>query len=180
MKDSLGAIKVSLPGGIENTVAAHHEFKCKLLGADRLSYPSVVGGGPGALVVHYAENNRVLRAGELLLMDAGCERRGYVSDITRTWPIGPGGFSDAQADVYDAVLEARDSCLRATKIGASLSDLHSLSVSVLSECLVRSWSWSRARKVQFDSQWRLYEVLPSLGGALAGNGHSRYTDSGDE
>ena len=130
------AIKASLPGEIESTVAAHHEFQCKLLGADRLSYPSVVGGGPGALVVHYAEINRVLRAGELLLMDAGCERHGYVSDITRTWPIGPGGFSDAQADVYDAVLEAHDSCLRATKIGASLSDLHSLSVSVLSECLV--------------------------------------------
>ena len=132
------AIQASKPGALEYAVCAHHEHACKLLGADRLAYPSVVGGGAGATVVHYANMDRVLQSGELLLMDAGCERRGYVSDITRTWPVGPAGFTGAQGDVYDAVLEAHASCLKALRStpGMSLQDLHVLSVNVLSECLV--------------------------------------------
>lgn len=138
MEGFRSAIRASVPGELEYAVCAHHEHKCKLLGADRLAYPSVVAGGVGALVVHYANMDRVLQSGDVLLMDAGCERRGYVSDITRTWPIGPGGYTRAQADVYDAVLEAHTSCLRALRRspGVSLRDLHALSVDVLSEGLV--------------------------------------------
>lgn len=134
------AIRASVPGALEYAVCAHHEHTCKLLGASRLAYPSVVGSGVGASVVHYANMDRVLQPGEVLLMDAGCERRGYVSDITRTWPVGPGGFTHAQADVYDAVLEAHTRCLEALSSSppgtVSLQDLHALSVDVLSECLV--------------------------------------------
>ena len=72
-------------------------------GADRLA-PSVVGSGAGALVIHYAAMDALMRDGDVLLMDAGCERAGYVSDVTRTWPVS-GAFTGAQADVYDAVLD---------------------------------------------------------------------------
>ena len=67
------AIRTSGPRQLENVVSAHHEHRCKVLGADRLAYPSVVGGGTGALVVHYAAMDKVLNAGQLLLMDAGCD-----------------------------------------------------------------------------------------------------------
>ena len=129
------AIRTSGPRQLENVVSAHHEHRCKVLGADRLAYPSVVGGGTGALVVHYAAMDKVLNAGQLLLMDAGCEWRGYVSDITRTWPI-TGEFSTAQADVYDAVHQTHVACLKAAKQGVSLNELHMLSVSLLSESIV--------------------------------------------
>ena len=129
------AIRASVPGQLENVVSTHHEHRCKVLGADRLAYPSVVGGGTGALIVHYAAMDKVLNAGQLLLMDAGCERRGYVSDITRTWPI-TGEFSTAQADVYDAVHQVHVACLKAARLGVSLNELHMLSVSLLSESIV--------------------------------------------
>jgi len=46
----------------------------------------------------------------LLLVDAGAEYKGYASDITRTFPIS-GGFSKAQREIYDLVLEAQMSCV---------------------------------------------------------------------
>jgi Xaa-Pro aminopeptidase len=130
------AMRVSRPGALEKDVSAHHEMKVKLLGADRLAYPSVVGSGEGALIVHYAGMNNVLKKGDVLLMDAGCERNGYVSDLTRTWSIDDlNGFSNAQADVYDAVLEARSVCVRAAAVGTSLDEVHRLSVASLTTAM---------------------------------------------
>ena len=67
-------------------------------------YPAVVAGGVDAVTIHYGRNDKLLRAWELLLMDAGCELHGYTSDVTRTWPVS-GSFSPAQRDVYDIVLD---------------------------------------------------------------------------
>ncbi|MDA9097331.1 Xaa-Pro aminopeptidase [bacterium] len=130
------AMKHSNDGINESEIGARHEFICKLHGADRLAYPSVVAGGSASLIVHYSAMNKLLGKGELLLMDAGCERNGYVSDITRTWPVcEKSGFSNAQADVYDAVLAAHSQCVAAAHVGVSLHELHLLSVEVLSQGL---------------------------------------------
>ena len=66
------AMRVSAPGRAERDAAAEHERAVKLLGADRLAYPSVVGSGAGALVIHYAAMDALMRDGDVLLMDAGC------------------------------------------------------------------------------------------------------------
>ena len=81
------AMRVSAPGVAERDAAAEHERAVKLFGADRLAYPSVVGSGAGALVIHYAAMDALMRDGDVLLMDAGCERAGYVSDVTRTLSV---------------------------------------------------------------------------------------------
>ena len=70
-----------------------------------VQYPSVVASGSDAVTIHYGRNDKLLRAGDLLLMDAGCELHGYASDVTRTWPVS-GAFLPAQRDVYDIVLDA--------------------------------------------------------------------------
>jgi len=44
-------------------------------------------GGHRATTIHYTANNQLVSAGEMVLMDAGCECHGYTSDITRTWPV---------------------------------------------------------------------------------------------
>ena len=125
------AMRVSGPGRAERDAAAEHERAVKLFGADRLAYPSVVGSGAGALVIHYAAMDALMRDGDVLLMDAGCERAGYVSDVTRTWPVS-GAFTSAQADVYDAVLDCNEKCAAAAaQPGVSLSELHALSVRLL-------------------------------------------------
>ena len=128
------AMRVSAPGRVERDAAAEHERAVKRRGADRLAYPSVVGSGARALVIHYAAMDAVMREGDALLMDAGCERAGYVSDITRTWPVR-GPFASAQADVYDAVLECNEKCAAAAGPGISLSELHALSVRLLTESM---------------------------------------------
>ncbi len=63
-------------------------------------------GGPDACTIHYGRNDKALTRASLVLMDAGCEYWGYVSDVTRTWPVGRQGFSGPQRDVYAVVLEA--------------------------------------------------------------------------
>ena len=50
-------------------------------------------------------------AGDLVLMDAGCEYYGYVSDVTRTWPVS-GKFSPAQRDLYEAVLRVKQKSIQ--------------------------------------------------------------------
>ena len=59
------------------------------------SYPSIVGGGDNATILHYHTNSKTVADGELVLVDAGCEVDGYASDITRTWPVN-GKFSVSQ------------------------------------------------------------------------------------
>ena len=76
-------------------------------GAVSWSYPSIVGSGPNATILHYPDGDRQMQAGDLLLVDAACNY-GYMSgDITRTYPVS-GTFSPAQKDIYQLVLQAQD------------------------------------------------------------------------
>lgn len=142
------ALATSKVGSTEAAVMAHHEAACRIGGADRLAYPSVVGSGAAACVVHYHPNDKILRDGELLLMDAGCELNGYVSDITRTWPVN-GKWTTAQLDVYSAVLDAHVACQRAARAdgATSLADIHRLSVEVLAHGLSKLLPNSDARSL---------------------------------
>ncbi len=83
-------------------------------------------------MLHYAAGNAVLRAGELCLIDAGCELDGYASDITRTWPVS-GRFSAAQRALYDIVLAAQDAAVAHTRPGARKMDAHWAAVRVLAQ-----------------------------------------------
>ena len=67
------------------------------------AYPTIVGSGPNALVLHYVSNDRVLEDGDLVLVDAGAEVDLYAADVTRTFPAS-GRFSDAQRSLYEVVL----------------------------------------------------------------------------
>ncbi|GLC43480.1 hypothetical protein PLESTB_001561700 [Pleodorina starrii] len=125
---------VTAPGTTEYGLAAAFEYDVKSAGAQRLAYPSVVAGGPDACTIHYGRNDKVLAGGQVVLMDAGAEYWGYVSDVTRTWPVG-GSFSGPQRDVYAIVLEAHQRCLAACRPGSSIRELHSLCIDILSEGL---------------------------------------------
>ncbi len=100
------AMQFAKPNMMEYEVEAEflHEFYRK--GAQAPAYTSIVAGGANACTLHYNANNCVLNAGDLLLIDAGCELDGYASDITRTFPVN-GKFSGAQKDVYELVLASQ-------------------------------------------------------------------------
>ena len=127
MRDALAAAR---PGTLEMGVAALVEVRCRLAGCARQAYPSIVGSGPNSCVLHYAANTRTMQAGELVVMDIGGEYRGYASDVTRTFPVG-GKFTEEQARVYDAVLEAQLAGIAAVRPGATLRQVHQAAAEVL-------------------------------------------------
>ena len=107
-----------------------HEFRRR--GAQSPAYPSIVAAGPNACVLHYAANHGVLRAGQLCLIDAGCELDGYASDVTRTFPAD-GRYTPAQRTLYDLVLAAQEAAAEATRPGARHRDAHHAAVRVLAQ-----------------------------------------------
>ena len=104
-------------------------------GARSPAYPSIVGGGANACVLHYLENSAPLRNGDLVLIDAGAEYCGYASDVTRTFPVN-GRFSAAQRAVYEIVLRAQEAGIQAVKKGADWRAPHRAAVRVLTDGLV--------------------------------------------
>ncbi len=122
-----------------------HEFRRR--GADGPAYGSVVAAGANACVLHYIPGATKLRAGELCLVDAGCELDGYASDITRTFPAD-GRFSAPQRELYEIVEAAQRAAIAATRPGARLRDGHAAAVRVLAEGMLATGLL--ARKVVGD------------------------------
>jgi Xaa-Pro aminopeptidase len=105
-------------------------------GAPSWSYPSIVGSGPNATILHYPDSDRQMLAGELLLVDAACNYGYMAGDITRTYPVG-GTFSPLQKDVYSIVLQAQQEGIKAATPGASLQDIHAATVGVIKAGLLK-------------------------------------------
>jgi Xaa-Pro aminopeptidase len=129
-------MRTTRPGLYEYDIEAElsHEFARN--GMRTLAYPSIVAGGENACVLHYTENDQQLKAGDLLLIDAGAEYQNYASDITRTFPIS-GKFSPAQRQLYDLVLDAQLAAIETIRPGAPWNAPHDTAVRVLTEGLVR-------------------------------------------
>src|SRR2546426_6885413 len=130
------AMKAVRSGMMEYEVEAMLEAYFRKHGASGSSYTSIVGAGGNATVLHYIDNKDVLKDGDLLLVDAGAEFKGYASDITRTFPIN-GKFTQAQREIYDLVLETQMSCIDMVRPGVRLEDLKTHSVEMLTEGMVR-------------------------------------------
>ena len=99
------------------------------------SYPSIVGGGENATILHYNTNGSTINDGELVLVDAGCEINGYASDITRTWPVN-GKFTEPQREIYELVLKAEIAGIEACQVGASWVSIHAAASEVLAKGLI--------------------------------------------
>lgn len=129
------AMQATRPGLFEYEIEAEllHEFRRQ--GCQAPAYTSIVAGGSNACILHYIGNNQLLKAGELLLIDAAGELDGYAADITRTFPVS-GRFSGAQSDVYQLVLDAQTAAIAAVRPGASFIDPHEAAVQTLAQGLL--------------------------------------------
>jgi Xaa-Pro aminopeptidase len=129
------AMRATRPGRHEYEIEAEllHEFRAS--GSQAPAYSSIVAGGRNGCVLHYRDNDQVLRDGDLLLIDAGCELDGYASDITRTFPVN-GRFSGAQRTLYDIVLAAQAAAIDAVRPGARFTDPHDAAVRILAQGMV--------------------------------------------
>lgn len=129
------AMRATKPGRNEWQIAAEVAAEFTLNDCEP-GYGTICGGGDNACILHYTENNMPLKDGELLLLDAGAEYRGYTGDITRTFPVN-GRFSAAQKAVYDVVLAAQKAAIATLVVGAPVSQPHKVATRVLTEGLVQ-------------------------------------------
>ncbi len=119
------AMQQSAIGKFEYQLEAEilHEFSSN--GARHPAYGTIVAGGDNGNILHYTNNDDVLKNGELVLIDAGGELSGYAADITRTFPVN-GKFTKEQQEIYQLVLEAQNLAIDAIKPQATFAELNVL------------------------------------------------------
>ena len=129
------AARMTQPGRFEYELEAElaHAFRSR--GGTGPAYGSIVGSGVNATILHYIKNDQQLAAGEMVLIDAGVEFKGYASDVTRTYPVG-GRFEAAARDLYEVVLAAQLASIEASRPGTTLPEIHATSLRVLCEGMV--------------------------------------------
>lgn len=111
-----------------------HEFQRH--GARVPSYNTIVGAGDNGCILHYTENESLLRDGDLVLIDAGCEYQNYAGDITRTFPVS-GKFTPAQRDIYNIVLDSINTALRLFVPGSSIQAVSQQVIRVMVNGLIK-------------------------------------------
>ncbi len=131
----LRAIQRVRPGMLESELEAELVYEFMRSGAPAAAYPSIVGGGENACVLHYVKNNCVLNSGELVLIDAGCEYQHYAGDITRTLPVD-GRYSAAQKEIYNIVLAANLAAIELCRPGEHFNAPHEAAVEVMVKGLI--------------------------------------------
>jgi Xaa-Pro aminopeptidase len=122
-------------GRTERELQVKLEAAFLLNGGDSLAFETIVAAGDHAAVLHFSPTGRELRDGDLLLVDAGAEYRGYASDVTRTYAVG-GTLAAEQALVYDTVRRACETAIAACRPGAEWHDVHRAAAQVVAEGLV--------------------------------------------
>ena len=130
------AMAQAAPGGSEHELEAllHYTFRRHGGHSGGWAYPSIVAGGANACILHYTQNDQPLRAGDLVLIDAGAEYQGYAGDVTRCFPVD-GSFTAPQRDVYQAVLDAQLASIEEVRAGRPYAAFHERAVRVLCEGL---------------------------------------------
>jgi len=111
----------------EYNIKSRIESVFKNHGAMNLAYPTIVASGNNANYLHYESSHRQVNYGDLILVDAGCEFKGYASDITRTFPCS-GKFTTPQREIYEIVLGAQKAAISQCLVGNSFESIHNTAV----------------------------------------------------
>ncbi len=117
------AMKSCEPGMYEYELQSIVEFCFGMEGCEYQGFPSIIGSGPNSCILHYEENERQMKAGDLVVLDIGAEYGGYSADITRTIPVS-GTFSKEQRKLYDLVLSAQNETIAQAGPGVKMSLLN--------------------------------------------------------
>ncbi|MBV1876267.1 MAG: aminopeptidase P N-terminal domain-containing protein [Pseudomonadales bacterium] len=124
------------PGIYEYQLEATLLHRFMSSGAMSAAYPSIVGAGDNACILHYIHNDTECNEAELVLVDAGCEYQYYASDVTRTYPVS-GRYTTAQKEIYSIVLEAQEAAISMIKPGNHWNQPHEAAVEVITQGLIK-------------------------------------------
>lgn len=150
------AMRLGRPGTSEAELEAAVDYAFRRLGGSGPGYNSIVGAGQNATILHYIDGRDLINAGELVLVDAGCELGGYTADVTRTFPAD-GTFTAAQREVYELVLKAQVSAIALVRPGVTIDQLHQHCVRVLTEGLLALGLLSGSREERIaDGSYRRF------------------------
>jgi Xaa-Pro aminopeptidase len=130
------AMRAAKPGRYEYEVEAELEKVYLQGGAPSWGYPSIVGSGPNATILHYESSRRQMKAGELMLIDAAAFYEGMTVDITRAWPVS-GKYSKEQAELWRLVLAAQEAGMKAAVAGNHTTDVEKAAEEVVKQGLLR-------------------------------------------
>ncbi len=157
----LAAMRATRPGRFEYEVEAALEHVYLASGAMTWGYPSIVGSGPNATVLHYSKSSRRMEAGDLLLIDAAGSYEYQTGDITRTFPVS-GTFTAVQKDLYRIVLAAQEAAMLAAKVGNKTSDIEKASEAVVKQELLKLGLITDAAGDQFRT-WYTHGICHWIG-----------------
>jgi Xaa-Pro aminopeptidase len=133
------AFRVVVPllreGVTERAAQIELEAEAFRAGADGMAYETIIASGPNSAALHFAPTSRPMRAGELVLIDAGAEYRRYAADITRTYPVG-GALAPEQQELHSLVRTAELAAIEHCLPGTEWRDVHLTAARVLAEGLV--------------------------------------------
>ena len=156
------AAEISVKGHetlMRNVAPGMHEYDLRAMaecvfgrnGAERIAYGSIVGTGPNGTVLHYMKDTRQLKAGDLVVIDAAAEYKGYAADVTRTLPVS-GTYTPEQRAIYQLVRDAQAAAERNSKVGLSWTAAADSSVDVRARGLAKLGLIESA-DATFDPPW---------------------------
>jgi len=154
-------MKAAAPGKFEYEVEAAIEYVYLRSGAMSWGYPSIVGSGPNATILHYGRSSRKMEDGDLLLVDAAASYQGYTGDITRTYPIN-GTFTREQGEIYEIVLAAQEAGMKEARAGNRTDAVQAACDRVLREGLLKLGLITEPTGQQFKI-WATHGVLHHIG-----------------
>jgi Xaa-Pro aminopeptidase len=154
-------MRAARPGAYEYEVESAIEAVYLKNGAMTPGYPSIVGSGPNATVLHYSQSSRRMAPGDLLLVDAAGSYQYLTGDITRTYPVG-GSFSATQKEIYALVLAAQEAAMQAARPGNRTSDVEAASEKVIKAGLLKLGLITDASGDQFRT-WYTHGICHFIG-----------------
>jgi Xaa-Pro aminopeptidase len=129
-------MRAATPGLHEYELEALQYYLYRTLGSRRYGFPSIVGSGPNSTTLHYEENARVMREGEVMVVDIGAEYAMYSADVTRTIPVS-GRFTPEQREIYQIIVDAQDAAMGLMRPGHTMGEASLAAARVVTEGLVR-------------------------------------------
>ena len=129
-------LKTVRPNIYENQVQAEIEYIFKYNGANGNAYHPIVAAGKNACCLHYSANDKILKDGDLILFDIGCEYKNYSSDLSRTIPIN-GKFSPRQRDCYNAVHRVMKEITKLYKVGGTIDEVNRMTYKLMEQEMIK-------------------------------------------
>ncbi|UMB52672.1 aminopeptidase P family protein [Lutibacter sp. A64] len=144
------------PGVMEYEIEAEYMHEFLRNRSKGFAYTPIIGSGYSACVLHYIENNKECKDGDMLLMDVGAEYANYSSDMTRTIPVN-GRFTERQKAIYNAVLRVKDEATKMLVPGADWAEYHKEVGKIMTNELLGLKLLDKADVQNEDPKWPAYK-----------------------